>query len=228
VIAFQKFLAASFAAGIVCISNHTRHDLRRYYGYKVYQKSKTIYNGKADDFRQHEDIKRNAKSLVYVGSRAEYKNFDLVVRLGTVLKDYSLTIVGGKNLSSAENDGLERAWEGRWQYSGIVSNEELSMLYNKSAVLLYPSSEEGFGIPIIEAFSCGCAVVISSTPACIEISGGQALVTSLNIVSFARQVVISSELDKQNRANLTKYAEQFSWRSTATKIEVFITEKELS
>lgn len=58
---------------------------------------------------------------------------------------------------------------------GFISNEQLNMLYNKAYVLIYPSSYEGFGIPVIEAQKAGCPVIAMQGSSITEIYGKDSL-----------------------------------------------------
>lgn len=60
--------------------------------------------------------------------------------------------------------------------TGYVSNEMLSALYSAADLYLSPSRHEGFGIPLLEAFRCGCPVVCSSGGALPEVAGDAAYV----------------------------------------------------
>jgi glycosyltransferase involved in cell wall biosynthesis len=59
---------------------------------------------------------------------------------------------------------------------GYVSNEQLCALYSGASLYLAPSRHEGFGIPVIEAFACGCPVVCSTGGALPEVAGDAAIV----------------------------------------------------
>jgi len=60
----------------------------------------------------------------------------------------------------------------RW---GRATDQDLCSLYNLATVYAYPSLYEGFGLPILEAFSCRVPVVTSLTTSCGEIAGTAAL-----------------------------------------------------
>jgi len=55
------------------------------------------------------------------------------------------------------------------------TDDDLRALYSGATALLFPSLYEGFGWPIAEAQSCGCAVITSSRPPMTEVAGGAAL-----------------------------------------------------
>jgi glycosyltransferase involved in cell wall biosynthesis len=59
--------------------------------------------------------------------------------------------------------------------AGTLSNESLEALYSCALAMLFPSLEEGFGWPIVEAQACGCPVVIMDRPPMNEIAGSAAI-----------------------------------------------------
>lgn len=59
--------------------------------------------------------------------------------------------------------------------TGYVSDEDLSILYSHALALIYPSEYEGFGLPVLEAMSCGCPVICSSVSSLPEVGGDVAL-----------------------------------------------------
>lgn len=102
---------------------------------------------------------------------------------------------------------------------GFVSDEDLVRLYNMAAVFAMPSLYEGFGLPLLEAFQCGCPVVASNAGSIPEIVGNAAvLVDPTNINSIAEGIVKIWN-DNELREKLIdlgkKQASQFSWKKTA-------------
>ena len=57
---------------------------------------------------------------------------------------------------------------------GLVSRTELTSLYQRAAVLAFPSLYEGFGLPLLEAMACGCPVAASDAGSLPEIVGDAA------------------------------------------------------
>ena len=58
--------------------------------------------------------------------------------------------------------------------TGYLSNAKISSLYKKALIYVFPSIEEGFGIPILEAFAKKIPVISSDTGAMVEVAGGAA------------------------------------------------------
>jgi glycosyltransferase involved in cell wall biosynthesis len=101
---------------------------------------------------------------------------------------------------------------------GRVSDEELARLYRGARCLAYPSLEEGFGIPLIEAMASGTPVVTSSGGATEEVAGGAAvLVDPLDAASIADGIEEAAKRrDELVRAGLER-ARAFDWAETAAR-----------
>jgi len=102
---------------------------------------------------------------------------------------------------------------------GFVSDAELRALYENALALVFPSHYEGFGLPPIEAMTCGCPVVISNQPALLEVCGDAALhcdATDTGQIMRHMQALYS---DPDLRARLSAAGHQrvrrFTWSATA-------------
>ncbi len=114
--------------------------------------------------------------------------------------------------------------EDRWRHlnlkcTGFIPAEELAMLYRNATVFLMPSLYEGFGLPLLEAMTCGCAVVCSNGGALAEIAGSGAQVFDPLDVPGMAAAVWKLLRDAVNRrlwrdAALRRAAE-FSWAKAA-------------
>jgi len=119
--------------------------------------------------------------LVHVGGNQWYKNRAGAVRIFAHLIRYAefagaKLLLAGKPWTAAlrivvREEGLaDRAIEAEG-----LSNEDLQALLSHAAALLYPSLEEGFGWPIIEAQACGCPVITTCRPPMSEVAGAAAI-----------------------------------------------------
>jgi glycosyltransferase involved in cell wall biosynthesis len=110
--------------------------------------------------------------------------------------------------------------------TGYVSFEDLSALYSAADLYLAPSRHEGFGIPIIEAFHCGCPVLCSSGGALPETAGNAAEIEPTWEAAHWAQTIRSmledsSKLDELRAKGLER-AKRFTWEETARKtLEVY-------
>lgn len=104
--------------------------------------------------------------------------------------------------------------------TGFVDDECLAALYSGCHVFVYPSLYEGFGLPILEAMSCGAPVITSNNSAMLEIAKDTAiLVDPRNKAQLAKAIKFVLDLNLDNyqkfvRASLDK-ARKYSWSKTA-------------
>ena len=102
---------------------------------------------------------------------------------------------------------------------GFVTDQQLRHFYNKTEVFVFPSLYEGFGFPIVEAFSCGAAVVTSNVSSCPEIAGDAALTVNPKdpgeIADAIHSVISDSQLKEQLKRRGLKRAEDFDFKKTA-------------
>lgn len=104
---------------------------------------------------------------------------------------------------------------------GFVSTEELVLLYNVATVFIMPSLYEGFGLPILEAMSCGCPVVTTKEGSLSEVAGNAAyFVDAFSVDAIAtaiKTVFIDTKLQKELSQKGLIQAKKFSWEKTATQ-----------
>ena len=102
---------------------------------------------------------------------------------------------------------------------GYVTKEHLSVLYQAASVLLFPSWEEGFGIPVLEAMAHGLPVVAAETSSLPEVGGEAALYVDPHdpaaMAAQVRQAVEDSGLRAQIIDKGLAQARRLSWRRTA-------------
>lgn len=101
-------------------------------------------------------------------------------------------------------------------FLGHVPTCELPALYSGASVLVYASLYEGFGIPILEAFACGCPVVTSNVSSMPEVAGNAAILVNPESISdiadgIVKAVFKSGQLVKQGKIRI----KDFSWEKTA-------------
>lgn len=212
---WQKNRAIKNSDVVICISNNTAKDLLNYVPIDE-SKLVIIPNGVSTSYYPLSDLQRT-NEVVFVGSRTGYKNFEIAVDSLEPHVDLCLAIVGGGPLTATEVALLEKKVNGRYKHYSFLSEEELNRLYNRSFCLFYPSSYEGFGIPIIEAMRAGCPVIASNFSSVPEVAGGAAiLVDEINKGSFVNAI---SHLKNSNiRQSLIeegiKNSQRYSWDST--------------
>ena len=104
---------------------------------------------------------------------------------------------------------------------GYVSDEELLCLYRSTALFVFPSLNEGFGLPVLEAISCGAPTIASNTSSLPEVVGNaEALFDPTNASAISETMARGlTDADYRERllASGRHQAAQFSWQRTASR-----------
>ena len=108
------------------------------------------------------------------------------------------------------------------RFVGRVTDDTLRALYSLATVYAYPSHGEGFGIPILEAFACGCPVLISDTPATSEVAAGAALTADSSDPEAIAEGLRTLLTDESSRSELISGGRKrrwaYSWRGSAQRL----------
>jgi alpha-1,3-rhamnosyl/mannosyltransferase len=105
------------------------------------------------------------------------------------------------------------------RFLGYVRPRDLPTLYQLASLFVFPSLDEGFGLPILEAFAAGTPVVAASAGSIPEVAGAAAwLVPAEDAAAFA-SAIHTLLTDAERRAHLVEQGRQrataFTWRATA-------------
>jgi glycosyltransferase involved in cell wall biosynthesis len=102
-------------------------------------------------------------------------------------------------------------------FTGGIPLEQTVDFYRAADVFVYPSLNETFGLPILEAMACGCPVVTSNTSAMPETAGQAAVLSDpKDPASIARAIVEAAGPDQDRLRDLgLARASQFTWSATA-------------
>jgi glycosyltransferase involved in cell wall biosynthesis len=162
--------------------------------------------------------------VLFVSSLWPYKNCDGLLRAWALarpeLGDRQLAIVGPARdeqyLAQLKALAAEAGITGDVVFVGGVPLDETVNFYQAADAFVYPSLNETFGLPILEAMACGCPVVTSDTSAMPEIAGGAAVLSDpRDPASIARAIVEAvGGADRLREAGLRRAAE-FTWGATA-------------
>jgi glycosyltransferase involved in cell wall biosynthesis len=200
---FQRLISKGLAMTdlIACVSEMTRRELLAL-GLTDAQKVMTVTNGLNDDFSPvaSEEAERligrfgiapARPYLLHVGLDLARKNRMAVIKAFIALHDRAMAagkqpvaeqlVFVGPELGAEQQQLLAaRGLAERVVVVQGVSHEELRALYSSAAALLFPSLQEGFGWPVIEAQACGCPVFTSDLPPMNEIGSEAAVFVDPN------------------------------------------------
>ncbi len=156
--------------------------------------------------------------VLCVGAVQRRKNQAALVRAFRALpQDWRLVLAGAEGFESGETLEAIRAsgCSGRIQITGYVSDEELAALYGRARIFAFPSLDEGFGIPLIEAMAAEVPVVTSNRSALPEVAGDAALLVNPEedeeIAGALLRLANDERLREQLIAAGKMRAAQFTW-----------------
>jgi glycosyltransferase involved in cell wall biosynthesis len=193
----QRWILQGLARGrnIVCVSEKTSDDLLALTHHSAHSSSskniRVIFNALNWPFQptankpQFEGVERNHRTalltgtpyLFHVGGNQWYKNRLGALKIYEELRNHAAFqnvrfIMAGKPWTRAMREFVSAANLSEWVIElGAMSSEELQSLYGHALALLFPSLEEGFGWPIVEAQACACPVITTARPPMNEVAG---------------------------------------------------------
>jgi glycosyltransferase involved in cell wall biosynthesis len=222
-----KFKSACKKADkIIAISEQTKADIIDFYKIDP-SKIEVIYQTCNDAFKTKADTKALQavkdkyqlpdQFLLNVGTIEPRKNaFEIVKAIHQNKIDIPLFIVGRSTayVEEVKNYIKEHQLEKQVKLLHEVSNQELPLMYQLATAFVYPSTFEGFGIPIIEALYSGTPV-ISSTGGCFSEAGGpdSIYVEARNTEALSKAIVkLISDKDLQKKMSTKglEYVQRFN------------------
>lgn len=214
----------SCAAHAICVSRATERDLLEHFPH-IAGKTSVIYHGTsfAVATAPPPNTIFETPTFLFVGRRATYKNFPLLLRaFAKACQSHStmrLCAAGGP-LSEEEKWQIHfLGISDRIDSAPFPSEEKLAQLYRSSVALLYPSRHEGFGIPPLEAMACGTLAVTSNTTSLPEVVGDAGIMLDPTdesawtecMLAIARNAIARTELLERGR----RRAIELSWEASA-------------
>ncbi len=182
----------------------------------------------ADESRAVRDrLGLSAPFFLTVGTNKPHKNLVLLVRAFADLVHelpatlHELLVVGPWDPRYPEVRLFARdlGIEDRVRFLGQVPDSDLVGLYGEAQAVLFPSTYEGFGLPVVEAMQCGTPVLCSNVSSLPEVAGDAAvLLDPRDVGAWAqalRRVVEDDTLRSRLRTASLERAKRFSWENTA-------------
>jgi len=219
---FVLFIGLRRASKVVAVSKSTRDDIVKYFRVNA-DKIAVIYNALEEGFGEGVVKPAEAKNyILYVGNAYPHKNLDRLINaynlLDLKIKNCPyLFLVGRKDVfyNQLESRIPDRIKD-KVKFLGFVPDIELMKYYAESVALILPSLGEGFGFPILEAFSCGTLVVCSDISPFKEVAGEcAAYFNPYDVNDICSKLSYYINLNETERANILKrYANilgKFSW-----------------
>ncbi len=212
------------AAKIIAISEHTKKDLLELYPVDE-RKIVTICHGAGEAAPPAPALDAlPGRYLLYVGGRAMYKNFTLFIQSVVPLlqREPDLYVVCTGEAFREPELRLFEALRIREKLIHQPAYESvIGRLYRHAVAFVFPSLYEGFGLPVLEAFSYGCPVVLSRSSSLPEVGGPAAVYFDPqapdDILDAVTRVVADNRLREALIQRGYEQLRQFSWNRTAAE-----------
>jgi glycosyltransferase involved in cell wall biosynthesis len=231
-------LSAKRATGLSTVSEYSKRDMVKFYGINP-EKINVVPEGvDTKVFRPIDDEKRlsdwrekvfgaDVPFIVYVGKPTERRNLSALIRAFAELKKdgfpQKLLIVGASLPGTSPFRKVidELKIQDEVFVLDYVTHEEMFLVYNAANLFIYPSSYEGFGMPVLEAMACGTPLIALDNTAFPEFAGGIAhLLKDAEIITLKEgmaDVLRDEAWQKQMKEDGPKRAAGYDWHILTRK-----------
>ena len=203
---------------IVTTSNYSKNNLIKIFGNNrtinfVYQ-SINFHKTKSSTYKTPENY------LLHIGSFEKRKDLITLLKAFKLVKDDSLKLVlAGAQIINGNSEVLDEIktfiiqnkLENKVILAGYVSKKEASLLYKNARIYVFPSLDEGFGIPILEALSFSLPVICSDIDVFKEVGGDCVEYFKVgDSISLSKKIISVLDSDKLRQNDNTKHIDKFS------------------
>jgi glycosyltransferase involved in cell wall biosynthesis len=226
-------ISARRATIVSTVSHHSRRDMAKFYRMPLEEIEVVPVGVDTKLFRPIDDeqqlaawrrrvIGADVPFLLYVGKPTKRRNLPNVLRAFAQLKrehglPHKLVLIGSA-LPGTSFDVLAEELSIKSEIVSVpyASHAEIAVAYNAASIVLYPSSYEGFGMPVLEALACGAPLIALNNTSIPEIAGGIGLLLEdanvPTLVSGIRRLLSDDELRARMRKEGPPRAARFDWR----------------
>jgi glycosyltransferase involved in cell wall biosynthesis len=236
----KQNIAVRQADAILTVSEYSKRQIAGYFNLPeerlrvINEAARPIFKvlPRAEEF--HETLEKyglnDEKFLLYVGGISPHKNLDtLIAAFGEIARKHAgtkLVLVGDYKddpffsaYPSLKKQIAEIGLTERVFFTGFVPDEDLVALYNAAALLVFPSLEEGFGLPAMEAMACGTPVAASDSSSLPEVLGEAGRFFDPrdreHMASVVLEILENDELRGSMKAKGLRRAGGFTWEKAA-------------
>ena len=212
------FQSAVSSRRLIAVSHNTKRDLLRYYPLSE-SSIDVIHHGVDPSFFSIPRTPENI--LLCVSTLHPHKNVERLVRVfGTLHSrhpELRLVLAGIRGFATEQIEQAITATgtDGSVEITGWLELEALRSLYSRARIFVYPSSFEGFGMPVLEAMAAGIPTVCSDIPPLREVAGGTAVMfdpsDDASLLTALERVIAAPP----DTAPAVARAREFTWESCA-------------
>jgi glycosyltransferase involved in cell wall biosynthesis len=206
---FFVWASARRSRGAVAVSVATYDDLRRYYG----RSSEVIYHGVEREFIEIAQHRKASDFLLCASTTHPHKNLERLLRVHAQMKNAPrLILTGVRGFAAKEIESLAGA---SVEITGWVAREQLYEFYRAALGFIYPSTFEGFGMPVLEAMAAAVPVACSDIPPLREIAQSTVHFFDPSNDREIRDALLLLASGRISTDAAQRRAAQFTWEKTA-------------
>jgi len=235
----EKHYAISHATAYISISENTACDLAKFFPGIPRECITVAHCGVEAVFSPASPAEVNSFKIKYgiskpyfigVGCRPGHKNSILFFRgFAQLATKHGFEIVCTGSGVVLEEE-IRNYTAGTVVHNLQLSDEELSLAYSGAVALVYPSQYEGFGLPVLEALSCGCPVITCPNASIPEVAGEAALYVNDDDVEGLAEALCEVQKPKVRNSLIAaglEQAKKFSWSKMAKTVSSALIEATL-
>ncbi|MBC7681699.1 MAG: glycosyltransferase family 4 protein [Ferruginibacter sp.] len=227
----RKRNLVKMAHKIFAISECTKKDLIHFFGVPSEKIVVThLATSMNSDLATHASLPFHCilpeRYILFVGARNIYKNFYFFINSMLALMEVDPTLhifCTGGIFNANEKFFLEKNGIADRVHQHAASDTELEYLYQRALAFVFPSLYEGFGIPVLEAFSNACPMVLANAGSLPEIAGNAAVYFEPKNTQSVHAAMSEVLYNPARRTQLVEFGKkrlkQFSWRKTCEETE---------
>lgn len=216
-----KRILVNKAERVITISENTKKDILKYYDIDKEKIDIVSWGTSIKVPKGKLDIELPKKYILFIGNRKTYKNFEFFVKsISPLLKGKEspfLVCAGSSGFNEYELSIFkELGIDEKVKHLKFKDDEQWGYIFNNATCFVFPSLYEGFGIPVLEAFACGCPTVLSNSSSLPEVGGDAAVYfdpeDSDSIYSAVKKVIEDSKLREDMIRKGKERFKLYSWK----------------
>ncbi len=238
---FVFWLSLKKSKKIITVSNYVKNDLKDVWNVdnnkiivteegvdkSILEINEKITKKEMDDILNKFNVK--PPFIFYIGNAHPHKNVEGLIKAFMEIKSrlqYLQLVLAGNDHYFWQR--IKKEFNHKdIIYTGRLTDEEMVTFYKNAKAYVFPSFEEGFGIPLLEAFACGCPVASSNKASLPEVGGDAALYfnpsNNQDMQQKIMKVINNSKLATLLKENGAKRVKKFSWKDLSEKTQKIYT-----
>lgn len=224
-------LSCQRARRVIAVSEHTKKDVMKVYGIPA-DKIDVVYSGLDPEIVRPPETeliafrKRHGlpdKFILYLGTIEPRKNLSTLIRAYAKVRPAGVKLVCAGGRGWMYEDVFQTVEELRLSrdviFPGFLPSDDLPFWYSAAQIFVYPSTYEGFGLPVIEAMACGVPTITTNASSLPEAAGDAALLVPPDDTSALAEALARLLADDSLQVELAerglRQAARFTWEDAA-------------